>query len=81
MLWCQARSGRTSMNSITPSRALRTRGVSVFTTMFGAAGIAHEATGFGAFATYPQQEHTAHSSICFSCLCTTLLAVCGTTLF
>ena len=58
LIWWQARSGRTSRNSITPSRALRTRGVSVFTTMFGAAGIAHDATGFGAFATYTQ-EHTA----------------------
>jgi hypothetical protein len=41
----------TSRNSITPSRAFLTRGVSVLMTMPGAAGMAQEATGFGDFST------------------------------
>jgi hypothetical protein len=41
----------TSKNSITPSRAFLTNGVVVLIAMPGMAGIAHDATGFGAFTT------------------------------
>lgn len=41
----------TSMNSMTPSRAFFTRGVSVLMFIPGAAGIAHEATGLGLLST------------------------------
>jgi len=41
----------TSKNSITPSLAFLTRGVSVLMSMPGPAGIAHEATGFGLLVT------------------------------
>ena len=44
---------------MTPSRALRTTGVSVFTTMFGAAGMAHDATGLGAFWTCAEHNNSA----------------------
>ncbi len=41
----------TSKNSITPSLAFLTRGVSVLMSMPGPTGIAHEATGFGLLVT------------------------------
>ena len=44
-----------SRNSITPSRAFFTSGVSVLITMPGAAGIAHDATGLGLFSTWRRQ--------------------------
>ena len=42
---------RTSRNSITPSRAFLTSGVSVLIFMPGPAGMAHDATGLGLFST------------------------------
>ena len=41
---------------MTPSRAFLTSGVSVLTFMPGMAGMAHEATGFGAFSTCCRQQ-------------------------
>jgi hypothetical protein len=42
---------RTSRNSMTPSRAFLTSGVSVLIFMPGPAGMAHDATGLGLFST------------------------------
>jgi hypothetical protein len=46
--------GRTSRNSITPSRAFLTSGVSVLIFMPGPAGMAHDATGLGLFSTWSE---------------------------
>jgi hypothetical protein len=53
---------RTSRNSITPSRAFLTRGVSVLIFMPGPAGMAQEATGLGLFSTCMP----AHGGVCLN---------------
>ena len=47
----------TSKNSMTPSRAFLTNGVSVLMSMPGPAGIAHDATGFGLLVTCTQTHY------------------------
>lgn len=50
----------TSRNSMTPSLAFLTSGVSVLIFMPGPAGMAHDATGLGLFSTYTV-SHVTHT--------------------
>lgn len=56
-----------SKNSITPSRALCVRGESVFTTIPGCTGHAHEATGFGDLSTSTRHMRPALPISCTPC--------------
>jgi hypothetical protein len=64
LLLCScAADARTSRNSMTPSRAFFTKGVSVLIFMPGPAGMAQDATGLGLFSTCDErQQHGQHKS-------------------
>lgn len=57
----------TSKNSMTPSLAFFTSGVSVFIFMPGPAGIAHDATGLGLFSTCSKMQLSYSSFLGLSC--------------